>query len=336
MKKIITFFFWGIASITLYAQQISNMKTRFTGSSVEVTYTLTTSTVGNVELLYSTDNARTYQTCRTVTGDFQAQTSGNKKIIWECAEDGIIIADVILKLNFKMSGEIELNYQADEEIEMVLVEGGIFLMGCTNEQESDCHNDERPVHQVTVSSFRIGKYEITQGQWKKVMGNNPAYFSKGDRYPVENVSWEDAQEFIRQLNIKTGRNYRLPTEAEWEYAARGGNESLGYKYSGSNNLNNVAWNVDNSGESTHPVGSKSPNELGICDMSGNVWEWCSDWSSAYSASAQTNPTGASFGFYRVLRGGCWRGVASDCRVAFRYDINPTDRYYSLGLRVVLP
>jgi formylglycine-generating enzyme required for sulfatase activity len=209
-------------------------------------------------------------------------------------------------------------------------------MGCTDEQGNDCHNDERPVHQVTVSSFRIGKYEITQGQWKAVMGNNPAYFSKGDNYPVENVSWEDAQEFIRQLNIKTGKNYRLPTEAEWEYAARGGNRSQGYKFSGSNNVNNVAWNAGNSGESTHPVGTKSPNELGIYDMSGNVWEWCGDWSAPYSASAQTNPTGASSGSYRVLRGGCWRVGASDCRVSFRYDINRTDRYYSLGLRVVLP
>ena len=336
MKTIITFFFLGIAYSTLNAQPISNMKTRFTGSNVEVSYTLTTNVPGNIELQYSTDKGRTYQTCHSVKGDLHSQTSGNKIIIWECAEDGVIVADVMLKLNFKTGQNTELNTLMNVEIEMVFVEGGTFMMGCTAEQGNDCHNDERPVHQVTVNSFRIGKYEVTQGQWKAIMGNNPSYFSKGDNYPAENVSWEDAQEFIRQLNIKTGRNYRLPTEAEWEYAARGGNKSRGFKYSGSNSVNDVAWNANNSDDSTHPVGTKLPNELGIYDMSGNVWEWCYDWSSSYSASAQRNPTGTSSGSYRVLRGGCWRAVVSDCRVAFRYDINPTDRYYSLGFRLVLP
>ena len=337
MKKIIifTFFCLGITHTTLQAQQIRNMKTRFTGSNVEVTYTLSTNVPVNIELQYSTNKGNSYQTCHTVRGDLQSQTSGNKTMIWECAEDGVIVADAVLKLSFTRGKEIELDTR-DEEIEMVFVEGGTFMMGCTKEQEGDCHNDEKPVHQITLSSFRIGKYAITQGQWEAVMGNNPAYFAKGDNYPVENVSWEDAQEFIRKLNIKTGRNYRLPTEAEWEYAARGGKKSAGYRYSGSNTINNVSWNASNSGDSTHPVGLKSPNELGIYDMSGNVWEWCGDWSAPYSASAQTNPTGVSSGSYRVLRGGSWRAPGEDCRVTFRYDVNPSDHYYSLGLRLVLP
>jgi len=332
MKKIILFFFLGIACTTLQAQQISNMKTRFTGSRVEVNYTLKTNAPANIELLYSTDKGYTFQPCHAISGNLQSQTSGNKKMIWDCAEDGIIVANVVLKLNIKMDREMNLDMDV---IEMVFVEGGSFTMGCTDEQGKDCHADEKPTHRVTLNNFYIGKYLITQGQWKAVMGNNPSYFSKGDNYPVDNVSWEDAQEFIRTLNKITGKNYRLPTEAEWEYAARGGRKSHGYKYSGSNNANNVSWNETNSDKSTQPVGTKLPNELGIHDMAGNLWEWCNDWSAAYS-SAQTNPTGPSSGTYRVLRGGCWRSPISDCRNSFRYDIISTDRYYSLGFRVVHP
>ena len=334
MTKIITVFFLGIACITLQAQQMSNMQTRFTGSHVEVFYTLTSNASANIELLYSTDRGNTFQTCRAVTGDLQSQTSGNKKIIWECAEEGVIVADVILKLNAKTDTDA-LKTDMDL-IEMVFVEGGSFRMGCTKEQGKDCHNYEKPEHQVTLSSFYMGKYPVTQGEWKAVMGHNPAYFSKGDNYPVENVSWDDVQEFIRKLNMQTGKNYRLPTEAEWEYAARGGKKNLGYKFSGSNNVNNVAWHEGNSNESTHPVGAKQPNELGIYDMCGNVWEWCSDWSGPYSALAQTNPTGPGSGSYHILRGGSWRAPIADCRVSYRYDVTPGDHYYSLGFRIVHP
>ena len=335
MKKIITFFLLGIACTTLYAQQISNMRTRFTGSNVEVTYTLTTTTPGDIELLYSIDKGKTYHTCLTVKGDLQSQTSGNKKISWECAEDGIIMADVVLKLNFIMDRETDLNYKitGDIKIETVFVEGGTFMMGCTAEQGNDCHGDEKPVHQVTINSFYIGKYEVTQGQWKAVMGNNPSYFAKGDNYPVENVSWDDAQEFIRQLNIKTGKNYRLPTEAEWEYAARGGKQSKGYKYSGGNDINVVAWYNLNSSCRTQPVGTKAPNELGIYDMSGNVWEWCNDWYGDYSSNAQTAPRGPSSGSARVFRGGSWHDDARYARVSFRNGITPGSRYSHMGFRL---
>lgn len=217
---------------------------------------------------------------------------------------------------------------------MVYVSGGTFIMGATSEQGSDAEDDEKPTHSVTVSDFYICKYEVTQTLWKEVMGNNPSSW-KGDNLPVENVSWDDCQDFIRKLNTLTGKNFRLPTEAEWEFAARGGNKSRGYKYAGSNNIGDVAWYEDNSGSKTHVVGTKSPNELGIYDMSGNVWEWCQDWYGDYSSASQTNPTGASNGSGRVLRGGSWDFNARYCRSSNRGDYTPDYRYFSLGLRLVL-
>jgi formylglycine-generating enzyme required for sulfatase activity len=216
--------------------------------------------------------------------------------------------------------------------DMVFVQGGTFSMGCTSEQGSG-YNDEYPVHQVTLSDFYIGKYEVTQAQWKAIMGNNPSYF-KGDNLPIEYISWDDVQEFIQKLNARTGKNYRLPTEAEWEYAARGGSQSRGYMYSGSNNAEEVAWYRYHSEENTHLVGTKKANELGIYDMSGNVWEWCNDWYGNYGSSMQINPVGASSGSYRVNRGGSWDSYgARYCRVAVRsYDLQG-DRHYSVGFRV---
>lgn len=166
------------------------------------------------------------------------------------------------------------------------------------------------------------------------MGSNPSYF-KGSNLPVETVSWDDCQEFIRKLNSMTGQKFRLPTEAEWEYAARGGNKSKGYIYSGSNNIDSVSWYDGNSGDETHPVATKSPNELGIYDMSGNVWEWCNDWYGSYSSSAQTNPTGPYSGSRRVDRGGGWGCNAWLCRVSDRRRDAPDDRYFNLGLRLAL-
>ena len=217
---------------------------------------------------------------------------------------------------------------------MVYVEGGTFTMGATSEQQS-YNDDEIPTHRVSLSSFYIGKYEVTQSLWKAVMGSNPSNW-KGDNLPVEMVSWNDCQTFLRKLNAMTGKNFRLPTEAEWEFAARGGNRSRGYQYSGSNVLSDVAWYDDNSGSKTHNVGTKAPNELGIYDMSGNVWEWCQDWSGrSYSSSAQTNPKGPSSGYNRVHRGGSWFHGARDSRVASRNAYSPGDRDYGLGLRLAL-
>ena len=164
------------------------------------------------------------------------------------------------------------------------------------------------------------------------MGGNPSY-RKGSNKPVERVSWEDANAFCMELNLMTGMNFRLPTEAEWEYAARGGNKSRGCKFAGSHSVAKVAWYTDNSSSSTHPVGNKLPNELGLYDMSGNVYEWCSDWYGDYSSSSQTNPTGPTTGSYRVLRGGCWRSGAQYCRVAIRGYYYPDYRFNCYGFRL---
>ena len=217
---------------------------------------------------------------------------------------------------------------------MVYVSGGTFTMGATSEQGSDAYDNEKPTHSVTLSSFYLCKYEVTQALWRAVMGNNPSNF-KGDNLPVEQVSWNDCQTFISRLNNLTGKNFRLPTDAEWEYAARGGNRSRGYKYSGSNVLSDVAWYDGNSSDKTHPVGTKSPNELGLYDMSGNVWEWCSDWYGTYSSSAQTNPTGPSSGSSRVNRGGGWFNVNRNCRSSNRSYDAPDFRDNYLGLRLTL-
>ena len=225
---------------------------------------------------------------------------------------------------------------------MIAVEGGTFTMGATSEQGDDAWDDEKPTHSVTLSSYSIGETEVTQALWQAVMGSNPSNFS-GSNKPVETVSWNDCQDFIRRLNALTGENFRLPTEAEWEYAARGGNKSRGYKYAGSNNIDNVAWYWDNipsqssgsAGYGTQVVATKSPNELGLYDMSGNVWEWCQDWYGSYSSGSQTNPTGPTSGDSRVRRGGSWGGNARDCRVSLRGNYGPTIRFSSVGLRLAL-
>ena len=215
---------------------------------------------------------------------------------------------------------------------MVRVPGGTFTMGCTGEQGSDCDNDEKPAHRVTLSSYAIGETEVTQALWEAVMGSNPIYFKGADR-PVEKVSWNDCQEFIRKLNALTDGKFRMPTEAEWEYAARGGGKE-NTKYSGSNNLGEVGWYDGNSGGSTHPVKGKKPNALGLYDMSGNVWEWCSDWKGSYSSGATTNPQGPSTGSYRVLRGGSWINSAGSCRASYRITDTPGYRSNRIGLRLV--
>ncbi len=229
--------------------------------------------------------------------------------------------------------------------DMVYVEGGTFRMGGTEEQGEDARVDEKPVHSVTLSDYYIGKFEVTQGLWKAVMGTGveeqmeKAGWSdlRGvrDDYPMYYVSWNEAQKFVSKLSELTGKKYVLPTEAQWEYAARGGVKSRGYKYSGSNTIDDVAWYAGNSETAAHPVGTKLPNELGIYDMSGNVCEWCSDWYSDYSDVSQTDPTGPSSGFYRVHRGGSWNFNAGYCRVSSRsYDL-PGSRGDHLGFRVAL-
>ena len=266
----------------------------------------------------------------------------NQAIKWykKATEQGNIIAQHALDrlqnnpsptpVNNRFANYTETAYNLN--LEMIAVEGGTFTMGCTSEQGNDCDSDEKPAHQVNLSDFYIGKYEITQAQWKALMGSNPSIF-KGDSLPVENVSWNDAREFINKLNAQTGKQYRLPTEAEWEFAARGGNKSRGYKYSGSNTVDNVAWYGDNSLNKTQTVGTLSPNEIDIYDMSGNVWEWCNDKYNEYNGNSQTNSQSTFSGSYRMFRGGGCRNYAKNVRVSYRNCGAPGDRNNSIGFRL---
>lgn len=236
-----------------------------------------------------------------------------------------------------------------ENFEMIMVKGGTFTMGCTDEQGCDCEDNERPAHKETVPTFYIGKYEVTQKLWKAVMGSSPSFNSGCDDCPVEHVSWKEAQKFVSKLSALTDSTFRLPTETEWEYAARGGRRSKGYKYSGSNNIDEVAWYIENYRESnygekgtTHPVGLKKPNELGIYDMSGNVWEWSNDWYTKeyYHNGKAVHPEWPFKGlprFFRcILRGGSWGGSAKGCRVSYiDYDIpNYKDEYGGFRLAMI--
>jgi formylglycine-generating enzyme required for sulfatase activity len=242
----------------------------------------------------------------------------------------------------------------DFGIEMVFVQGGTFMMGSPDDDE-DAYDWEKPQHKVIISQpFYLDKYPVTQKQWEAVMGSNPSFF-KGNNLPVEQVSWDDAQEFIRRLNEQTGRQYRLPTEAEWEYAARGGNRSKGYKYSGGDHADDVAWYYENSGDhalkdsewnadtvlctleannnKTHPVGTKAANELGLHDMSGNVFEWVADWYGDYPEGKAIDPTGPESGSARVVRGGSWRNKALLARSAYRIRYVPGSRLGHDGFRL---
>ena len=274
----------------------------------------------------------------------QPPSKKSRTWIWVAAGIVAVAGIVVAAVNMNEGKEptpTEDIVEADDVLtrlydDMVYVEGGTFTMGATSEQDSDAYDNEKPAHQVTLSSFYICKHEVTQEEWEAVMGSNPSNFI-GNRLPVENVSWEDCQTFISKLNSITGKHYRLPTEAEWEYAARGGNRSNGYKYSGSNILSNVAWYDDNSGNKTHEVMTKSPNELGLYDMSGNVVEWCSDWFDReyYADSPNNNPKGASSGSSRVFRGGSWYYGATYCRVSYHGGSTPSDRDSFRGLRLAL-
>ena len=224
---------------------------------------------------------------------------------------------------------------------MIFVPGGTFQMG------SNEYDDEKPIHSVTLSDYYLGETQVTQGLWKAVMGDNPSKFKKGDDYPVECVSWNDiVKDFLPRLNKMTGKNFRLPTEAEWEFAARGGNKHSPYKYSGSDKLSDVAWygwaddadkNRTIKKQTTMPVAQKKPNDLGIYDMSGNVWEWCQDLykEDHYKESPSTDPQGPSSGSSRVLRGGSWSSCAGDCRVSYRSNFSPDGRNDGFGLRLAL-
>ena len=264
-------------------------------------------------------------------------------------DDGAVdLSDVSFLINYILNPPQQDSIQTftvnGVSFEMIAVEGGTFTMGATAEQGSDVDRDESPTHQVALSSYMIGKTEVTQELWEAVMGKSLSQIASelgnstrgvGINYPMYYVSWEDCQEFITKLNALTGKTFRLPTEAEWEFAARGGNKSKGYKYSGSNTIVDVAWYISNSNYASCPVATKAPNELGIYDMSGNVWEWCSDWFGNYSSESQTNPTGPNGASSRVFRGGGWYSDTRYCRVAYRGNNTPDYINSYLGLRLCL-
>lgn len=265
---------------------------------------------------------------KTTTVKYNEPKTENKK------QESSSKSDVVSKV--KTSTDNEIITVNGVSFTMIKVEGGTFQMGATSEQGGIVSDDERPVHSVTLSDYFIGETEVTQELWEAVMGSNPSWF-KGDKKPVEQVYWSDCQFFINKLNQITGKNFRLPTEAEWEYAARGGRKSKGYKYSGGNKIGDVSCYTDNS-TSTYDVKTKSPNELGIYDMSGNVSEWCHDWYGDYRKKSQTNPTGPTSGTLRTLRGGSWNSDANTCRVSYRsngrpnYHLNTND--FTYGFRIV--
>ena len=261
--------------------------------------------------------------------------------------DGIVnISDVTSLIDYLLNGTAPITPTGNTKtytvngvtFTMVNVEGGTFTMGATPEQGDDATNYEKPAHQVTLSSYSIGQTEVTQALWLAVMGSNPSDFTGDLQRPVEKVSWYDCQEFITQLNALTGQSFRLPTEAEWEYAARGGNKSQGNKYAGSSNIDEVCWYADNSNATSHPVATKSPNELGLYDMSGNVYELCQDWwyeDYSYISGEQINPTGPTSGTKRVMRGGSHRMDSNRCRVSRRGYATPTNSGNYVGLRLAM-
>ena len=244
----------------------------------------------------------------------------------------------VANLNVNDEPETETITVNGVSFNMVKVDAGSFMMGSPDDDPDagGIYSDEKPQHRVSLNSYAIGETEVTQALWKAVMGYNPSRNS-GDERPVEEVSWDEAQTFISKISQLTGRSFRLPTEAEWEYAARGGKYSKGYKYAGSDDVFEVAWNCDNSGWETHTVATKKPNELGLYDMSGNVWEWCEDWYdfSYYKISPSVNPCNKVASDYHIHRGGSFEYILTDLRVAMRGDyINPPSNSMR-GVRLVL-
>lgn len=221
--------------------------------------------------------------------------------------------------------------------DMIYVKGGTFKMGCTPEQEEYCRDNEKPVREVTVSDFYISKFPVTNRLYIIVMGIDTHDAPICLDCPIGVVNWFDANEFIKKLNAMTGKNYRLPTEAEWEYAARGGHAGSSSRatiYAGSNDIEEVAWYLESKISALEPVGLKKPNRLGLYEMSGGVWEWCSDFYGEYGNEAEKNPTGPESGRFRVLRGGSWAVTANHCRVSSRHRYFPNTRSVDFGFRIV--
>lgn len=290
-----------------------------------------------------------------LVGPFEA-VAGDNYIRGDAdGDEQVTIKDVSALLDYLLTGEWPSEPVPEEKpkvkyydvygvtFKMIEVKGGTFTMGATNEQDTCALDNEKPAHEVTLSDYYIGEFEVTQDMWVAVMMENPSWHSSSNGFvenlqrPVERVTWDSCQGFISSLNSILGTNFRLPTEAEWEFAARGGNKSKNCLYAGSDDVDEVAWynckDVNSDHFSTQEAGTKLPNELGIYDMSGNVMEWCQDWYKPYTADAQTNPTGPIVGVDHVYRGGGWTTDAGKCRVTYRYGSN--GKANGIGFRLAM-
>ena len=323
-----------LLTLPAFAAELKNEKARQEGNRLVITYDLEGKEREAEVGLTLTVEGKTYKASELhVEGDLgKVKTGRGKRISWNILQD--FPRGLRAGVDWELATTGDVFTDSATGMQMVFVKGGCYQMGDTF---GDGYANEKPVHEVCVNDFYIGKYEVTQGQWQRIMGNNPSYYKNcGDNCPVEQVSWNDIQQFIQRLNNQSGKQYRLPTEAEWEYAARSGGKSE--KYAGGNDVDAVAWYDGNSGRETHPVGQKQPNGLGLYDMSGNVWEWCSDWygEKYYGQSFRDNPDGPSSGSYRVLRGGSWGDDPWGVRVANRGRYVPVDRFYNIGFRLAGP
>ena len=323
-----------LLTLPAFAAELKNEKARQEGNRLVITYDLEGKEREAEVGLTLTVEGKTYKASELhVEGDLgKVKTGRGKRISWNILQD--FPRGLRAGVDWELATTGDAFTDSATGMQMVFVKGGCYQMGDTF---GDGYANEKPVHEVCVNDFYIGKYEVTQGQWQRIMGNNPSYYKNcGDNCPVEQVSWNDIQQFIQRLNNQSGKQYRLPTEAEWEYAARSGGKSE--KYAGGNDVDAVAWYDGNSGRETHPVGQKQPNGLGLYDMSGNVWEWCSDWygEKYYGQSFRDNPDGPSSGSYRVLRGGSWYTKPRYVRVASRYWGNPESRLIYYGFRLAGP
>ena len=350
MKKVITFFLFVLPVAMVSAQNISNVDFHQVGDEIVITYDLDeTSPIG---AYVSLDGGKSYKEMHSVRGDIgRAVSLGKKRMLWKVLND--IPEGLSGQVQFKVSANLFVSID-DIEFEMVYVKGGTFMMGRTSEQTPTLldtllvKDASKPVHTVTLSDYYVGKYEVTQDLWEKVMGTtivqqydklvDKTYTplgSVGSNYPICHVTWIEASDFCAKLCQLTGKTFVLPTEAQWEYAARGGRKSKGVKYIGNNDIDKVTWYRNNSGKATHSVGTKQPNELGIYDMGGNIWEWCQDWYGYYGSEAQTNPTGPETGSFRMNRGGSFYSWEGDCQASPRRLKAPSFRDGDLGFRVVL-
>jgi formylglycine-generating enzyme len=352
MKRLLILFsmFFFLAVTAAQAAEVKNISSKQVGNRVQITYDLVgDENEADVDVTVKVGDKDYKASELHLEGDMGKVRPGSRKTLWwNVLQDFPRGLDQNVSFDVAAGGKIFKDPSTG--MELVFVKGGCYQMGNAsvgNVGSADA--DEKPIHEACVSDFYMGKYEVTQGQWKQIMGgnpwnqimgSNPSHFSScGDNCPVENVSWNDVQDFISRLNNRSGKRYRLPTEAEWEYAARSGGRNEKWEGTSSkSSLGDSAWYRSNSDSKTHPVGQKLPNGLGLYDMSGNVWEWCSDWyrGDYYKNSDSDNPEGPSSGSSRVYRGGDWYSNPADTRTSIRNRRDPSDRRDNIGFRLALP